>query len=95
MKVLEKLGDYLFYIHTTTYKINKIINKDLLYSTGNSTPYSIITYMQKESEKELGYMCVYVYKLNHFAIYLKLTQYCKSSILKGKMISYKYCNQVE
>ena len=30
----------------------KIINKDLLYSIGNSTQYSAITYMGKESEKE-------------------------------------------
>ena len=29
-----------------------MINKDLLYSTGNSTQYSVITYMGKESEKE-------------------------------------------
>ena len=27
-------------------------NKDLLYSTGNSSQYSVITYMRKESEKE-------------------------------------------
>ena len=27
-------------------------NKDLLYSTGSSTQYCIITYMWKESEKE-------------------------------------------
>ena len=32
-------------------------NKDLLYSTGNSTQYSVITYMGKESENG----CVYVY----------------------------------
>ena len=30
-----------------------ITNKDLLYSTGNSAEYSIITYMGKEFEKEL------------------------------------------
>ena len=34
-----------------------IINKDLLYSTENSTQYSVIIYMGKESEKE----CIYVY----------------------------------
>ena len=39
--------------------------------TGDSTQYSVITYMGKESEKEWIY--VYV-QLNHFAIYLKLTQ---------------------
>ena len=31
--------------------IKYITNKDLLYSTGNSTQYSVITYMGKESEK--------------------------------------------
>ena len=31
------------------------------------------------------YMCVYIYiKQNHFAIYLKLTQYCKSAIFNEK-----------
>ena len=34
------------------YSMYKIINKDLLYSTGNSTQYSAISYMGKESEKE-------------------------------------------
>jgi len=43
-------------IHTTIYKI--IINKDLLYSTGNSTQYSVIIYMAKESDKEWTYVCV-------------------------------------
>ena len=28
------------------------INKDLLYSTGNSTQYSVTTYMGKEAKKE-------------------------------------------
>ena len=32
--------------------IKYIINKDLLYSTGNSTQYSVITYMGRESEKK-------------------------------------------
>ena len=32
--------------------IEKIINKDLLYSTGNSTQYSVIIYMGKESKKD-------------------------------------------
>ena len=31
-------------MHTTIYKI---INKDLLYSTGNSTEYDVISYMGK------------------------------------------------
>ena len=32
--------------------IYKITNKDLLHSTRNSTQYSVITYMRKESKKE-------------------------------------------
>ena len=38
-------------IHTLLY-IKGITNKDLLYSTGNSTQYSVMTYMGKESIKE-------------------------------------------
>ena len=37
--------------------IRWITNKDLLYSTGNSTQYFVITYMGKESEK----MNIYIY----------------------------------
>ena len=36
-------------IHSTVYKIN---NKDQLYGTGNYTQYFVITYKEKESEKE-------------------------------------------
>ena len=42
-------------MYTTIYKI---INKDLLYSTGNATQYSVITYMGKESGKEWIYVYV-------------------------------------
>ena len=48
----------------------QITNKDLLYSKGNCTPYSLTTYLRKESEKE--YIHVYVY-LRHFAAHPKLT----------------------
>ena len=64
-------------IYTLIY-IKQVIDKDLLYSTGNSTQYSVITYMGKESEKEWIY--VYV-QLNHLAVHLKLTQHCKSARL--------------
>ena len=37
-------------IHTLLY-IRQMTNKDLLYSTGNSTQYSVITHMRKESKK--------------------------------------------
>ena len=50
--------------------IKQITHKGLLYGTGNSTQYSVMTCMGKESEKEQIY--VYV-KLNYFAIHLKLT----------------------
>ena len=40
-------------IHTTMYKID---NKNLLYSTGNSTQHFVITYKGKEPEKE--YICI-------------------------------------
>ena len=37
--------------------IEWITNKDLLYSTGNSTQYSVVAYMGKESEKRMD-ICV-------------------------------------
>ena len=36
----------------TEIKLKQTTNKDLLYSTGNSTQYSVMTYMGKESKKE-------------------------------------------
>ena len=42
--------------HTLLY-VRQIKNKDLLYSTGNSTQYSVITYMRKESKKRMN-ICV-------------------------------------
>ena len=33
-------------------------NKDLLYRTGESTQYSVVTYMGKESEKEWIYVYI-------------------------------------
>ena len=44
-------------IYTLLY-IRQVVNKDLLYSTGNSTQYSIITYMGKEPDKEWIYVYV-------------------------------------
>ena len=36
-----------------------MVNRDLLYSTGNPTQYSVITYMEKECEKEwIHVMCI-------------------------------------
>ena len=53
--------------------IEWINNKVLLYSAGNYIQYPIIKHNGKESEKEY---------LNHFAVHLKVTQHCKSTILQ-------------
>lgn len=47
------------------YQNRSNINKDLRYSTGNSTQYSVTIYIGKESEKE--WIDAYV-QLNHFAV---------------------------
>ena len=44
------------YTHTTIYKTDN--QQGPLYSTGNSTQYSVITYMRKESVKEWIYVYV-------------------------------------
>ena len=56
-------------IYTLLY-IKQITNKDLMYSTGNSTQYSAMAYMGKQSRKEQMY--VYVL-MTHFAVQQKLT----------------------
>ena len=61
----------------TLLHIKQLNNKDLLYSTRDYIQYLIITYMGKGSEKEQMYMYG---ELNHFAVHLKLTQYCKSAM---------------
>ena len=38
--------------------MRKQINKNLLCSTGNSTQYSLLTYVEKESEKECAVLCL-------------------------------------
>jgi len=51
----NQLGDWDKHKYTTIYKIT---NKDLLYSTGNSTQYSVKTCMGRESKKEWIYVYV-------------------------------------
>ena len=46
---------------------------------GNYTQYFVITYKKKESEKEYIYI-----KLNRYAVHLKLTQDCKSTMFQFK-----------
>ena len=54
-------------IYTLLY-IKSITNKDLQYSTGNSTQQFVTTYKEKESEKEYVCVCVCVcVYLNHCA----------------------------
>ena len=38
--------------------IKQITNKNLLYSTGNSTQYSVMAYMGKESKKKRMDVCI-------------------------------------
>ena len=53
--------------------------QDLLDSTGNSTQYSVVTYMGKGSKKEWIYLSV---SLIPFAVHLKLTQHYESTVLQ-------------
>ena len=76
-RVLE-WGAIAYSIYTLVY-IKQINNKDLLYSTGSYTQYSVIIYKGKEPEKERMY--VYVWPV-HFAVHQKLKQHCKSTILQ-------------
>ena len=59
-------------VYTVLYT-RQISSKDLQYSKGNSTQYSVIIYVRKESEKEWVHI-----QTNHASVYLKLTQCCKS-----------------
>ena len=58
-------------------------NKDLLYSTGNYTQHLVMTYNGKEYEKECVCVCVCIY-IWITDVFLKLTQYCKSTIIQLK-----------
>ena len=49
-------------IYTLLY-MERMVNRVLRYSTGNSTQYSIITYIGKESEKN-GHVYTYIYIYN-------------------------------
>ena len=49
-----------------------------MYSTGNYIQYCIIIYHGKEYGIHI--------QLNHFAVYLKLTQHCKLSTLQFKKL---------
>ena len=48
-------GEINYEFRINVYILCKIVNKELQFSTGNSTQYSVIIYMGKESEKEWMY----------------------------------------
>ena len=60
--LVDSLGAYLGNIFSVYISrevtLTSQSNKDLLYSSGNSTRFSVMTYMGKESEKE--WICVYI-----------------------------------
>ena len=78
----DKSGARDWHAHTTMYKIDNQQGPTI--STGNSTQYSVITYMRKESEKEWIYVCVCVcvYKTKSLCYIPKPMQHCKSTILQ-------------
>ena len=50
-----------------------IMNKDLLYSTGNSARCYVAAWMGEEFGREWIHLCVW---LNPFSVHLKLSQHC-------------------
>ena len=75
--------------------IEWINNKVLLYSTGNYIQYPMINHSGKKKFKnQCVCVCVYI-KSNHFALYQKLTQYCKSIKLPLKKIEYTLWSKVD
>ena len=70
-----------FGINIYTLLYIKYITENLLYNTENYTQYFVLTYKGKEFEKDQIHVHV---QLNHFAIHLKLTQHCKSTMLQKK-----------
>ena len=54
----DRLGGWDCHKHTMVYGMDGQWNGDLLYSTGNSTQYSVISYMGKNLNKNgCVYMC--------------------------------------
>ena len=61
--------------------IKQITNKNLLYSTGNSTQYSVMAYMVKESKNERRVdICICI--TDSLCCIPKLTHHCKSTRLQ-------------
>ena len=64
--------------HTAMYKINRH-QGPMNFQDRDFYQIFVTTYMREESKK--GSLYVYA-QLNHFAVYLKLTQHCKSITLQ-------------
>ena len=74
MRGRDKSEWWTEHTHTTIYKIDN--QQGILYSTVNSIQYSVIPSKRKELKE-----WIYVYvELNHSAVHLKLTQYCKPTV---------------
>ena len=54
----------------TLLHIKQITNKDLLYSSGNSTQHSAMTYMRKESLKIVCTLFYFIYVWVHIYTYI-------------------------
>ena len=72
-------------IDTIKLYIKQITNKDIIYSTGNSTQYLVITHSREESENES------VIYNSHLAVYMKKTQHCKSTMLQFRKKNNFFC----
>ena len=70
LKKFTQMNLFIKQTHTAICNISKL----LLYGTENCIQYLVITYNGKESEN------IYIQQ-DHFAIYQKLTQHCKSAML--------------
>ena len=76
----DDLGDWVDIY--TLLCIKYVTNENPLYSTGNSTQYSVVTRVGRKSKKERIY--VYMWPI-HFATQQKLTQHPKATILQKKV----------
>ena len=57
-KKVSRWGGINYEFRINVYTLCKIVNKELQFSTGNSTQFSVINHMGKESEKEWMYACM-------------------------------------
>lgn len=69
-----------------------MVNRDLLHSTGNSTQYSVITYMGKESEKAWICVCIQLNPLLYSSNYHNIVnQLYFNTVFLKQSISNRCC----